>query len=329
MEQINVPKLGHVPKTPVIIIGVGGALYIGWRWYTASQMPADDTTAADDGFSDPGALPTVPGAYDDAVGIPDDTGGDTSSYGFTGTTNSQWTQYAATQLSMDGDTSYVTVLTDLGYFLAGKALTADQVSIVQAAIAVAGYPPEGNHPIVSGGDSTITVAPTGLSGAATNSTTVHLSWGAVPGADGYRIYRSGDEAPASEAFGTSGTVGGLQPGTAYTFQVAAHTSSGNIGPKSNAVSITTARPKMKTPGRPSVSNVGATGLRVLWGTSEAQATGYHVYENGHDVGQTQGTFMTRSGLKPNTRYTYQIQAIGPGNALSAKSASVATKTKAK
>ncbi|GAA1370864.1 glycoside hydrolase family 18 protein [Streptomyces beijiangensis] len=82
----------------------------------------------------------------------------------------------------------------------------------------------------------IPAAPTGLRTGTVTSTTVDLSWGAVTGATSYAVYRNG--AKVATATGTSTTVGGLTPSTAYSFQVAAANTAGE-SPKSAAVTATT------------------------------------------------------------------------------------------
>jgi hypothetical protein len=71
------------------------------------------------------------------------------------TTNAQWTQAAVTQLQQDGYQP-MAVLTALGKYINGVAVNANETGIVQAAIAVEGFPPQagknGNPPgIVHGG----------------------------------------------------------------------------------------------------------------------------------------------------------------------------------
>lgn len=65
------------------------------------------------------------------------------------TTNAQWTQAALSALTAQGYNG-TTVLAALGLFLTGGHLTADQESIVRAAVAVEGYPPQGPNTINSG-----------------------------------------------------------------------------------------------------------------------------------------------------------------------------------
>lgn len=161
--DVQVPKLGGVNKHALIAVGAVAAGYIGYRYYQGQKAAATaDATATDPGYQDPGTIPAVAGAGSsgvggygtyapygyDANGNPITTPPSSSDYGFTGTTNAQWTQYAATQLEQSGTWSYTDIVTALGEFLANRPMSAVHVQITQAAIAVAGYPPSGSHTVI-------------------------------------------------------------------------------------------------------------------------------------------------------------------------------------
>ncbi|MFD8968448.1 chitinase [Streptomyces sp. NPDC059568] len=78
--------------------------------------------------------------------------------------------------------------------------------------------------------------PTGLRAGTVTSSSVALSWSPVTGATGYTVYRGGTK--ALDVSGTSATVTGLSPSTAYSFQVAA-TNAAGASALSPAVSATT------------------------------------------------------------------------------------------
>lgn len=238
---VDVPKVGPVGKGPLIAIVVGGVAYVVWRRYQAGQQTA--TAAAADpgtGFEDGGTIPAVAGAGPgQSVGLPDGSTPPASSdsYGFNGTTNSQWSQYAASQLSGTGSMDYTDVLVTLGQYLSGAPLSTQQQSVVQAAIAVAGYPPEGYHPIVPGGGVPMMVAPTGLHNTTRTTSAVGLAWTSVAGASRYRVYEDGQ--PVTEVTGPAATVTGLTANESHAWQVAALSAGGNEGPKSAAVTVRT------------------------------------------------------------------------------------------
>jgi hypothetical protein len=309
--EVNVPKVGPVKKPVLFGIVGAGLAYVLWRRYQAGQAAAADATAASGDFADPGATPGG-GSGSQLVGLPGDQeppSGDT--FGFKGTTNSQWTQYAATQLTMSGTQDYTAILTVLGQYLAGKPLTTSQQQTVQAAIAVAGYPPEGQHPIIPGGDTKITIAPTGVTGKAINSTSVSLQWSPVSGADGYRIYRNGVAQVVGEAFSNSGQVGGLSPGTTYSFQVAAHTSSGQIGPKSASVRVKTPAVKMSAPGGLRVTATTASTVTLHWNPVHGSSL-YRIYRQdlgNESVGDSRDTTWQSRGLAKGHTYTFRVVAV--------------------
>ncbi|MGX5187929.1 chitinase [Streptomyces avermitilis] len=145
----------------------------------------------------------------------------------TGTTDvSAWTQSApgwqqlTTTFRTGPSTTEVTVYTH-GWYGTG-AYYADDISLVGPGVD-AGQPP---------------AAPTGLKAGTVTSTSVALSWSAVPGATGYAIYRDGVK--AQSVTGTSATVTGLSPATAYGFQVAAVNDAGESAKSATVPAATSA-----------------------------------------------------------------------------------------
>lgn len=336
---MHLPKIGAVKKKPVLIIGGAAAAYVLWRYWQASQAGATDsaTTDADgDGYADEGTIPAVTGQGPVTGYAPADTSTSSDSYGFTGTTNSQWSQYASDRLSGASDKwSYGDIVAALGAYLANRPLTSVQQEIVQAAKALAGEPPEGTHPIISGGDVPITVAPTGLKVDSTTATSVTLSWNAVAGAGYYRAYRSGASTNVGATDGTSITVSGLKPATDYTFQVAADTTSGKPGPKSAAVHGKTKAVSLAKPGGVKISSVSKTTAVISWSKvsgaeyyriyiDDPTRTGGMVNHGSADAGKTSYTI---TGLKPNTSYKAAVAADTTNQTPGPKSGSISFRTK--
>ncbi|MER6096952.1 glycoside hydrolase family 18 protein [Streptomyces sp. NPDC001728] len=88
-----------------------------------------------------------------------------------------------------------------------------------------------------GGDPVqLPAAPTGLAAGSPTSTTVPLTWAAVPGATSYHVYQGATR--VQTVTGTSATATGLTASTAYTFQVSAVNAAGESA-RSAAVSATT------------------------------------------------------------------------------------------
>lgn len=91
-----------------------------------------------------------------------------------------------------------------------------------------------------GGDTQAPTAPSGLASTGKTSSSVSLKWNAATdnvGVTAYDIYSGANQ--LLSVSGTSATVGGLSPGTSYTFTVKARDAAGNTSPASNSVTVTT------------------------------------------------------------------------------------------
>jgi chitinase len=144
----------------------------------------------------------------------------------TGTTDvSTWTQSApdwrqlTTTFRTGPNTTRVTIYTH-GWYGTG-AYHADDISLVGPG-GETGQPP---------------APPAGLRTGTVTATSVALSWSPVTGATGYAVYRDGTK--VQTVSGTSATVTGLTPSTAYAFQVAAVNDAGESA-RSATVTATTA-----------------------------------------------------------------------------------------
>lgn len=193
----DIPGIGKMSKGWMITVGAASAGILGYAYYqhkknaAASSSATTSTTAptagaAGDQYPPDGTYgdPTDPYSTDPQTGM---TYGDEGLYGggsggfgtggfigggFTGgtggtgsgsgsgpgsfTTNADWAQYAEQQLS--GTVDSTTLSAALGVYLTGRAASTDQVSLIDQAIAIAGYPPvagPGNYPpnIKQGGSS--------------------------------------------------------------------------------------------------------------------------------------------------------------------------------
>ncbi|MGA5526930.1 chitinase [Streptomyces pseudogriseolus] len=146
----------------------------------------------------------------------------------TGTTDvSTWTQSApawqqlTTTFRTGPSTTRVTVYTH-GWYGTG-AYHADDITLVGPG-GETGQPP---------------APPTGLRASGVTATSVSLSWSPVSGATGYAVYRDGTK--VRTVTGTSATLTGLSPSTAYAFQVAALNDAGESA-RSATVTATTSTP---------------------------------------------------------------------------------------
>ncbi|MEU9704628.1 glycoside hydrolase family 18 protein [Streptomyces sp. NPDC047981] len=164
----------------------------------------------------------------------------------TGTTDvSTWTpdspswKQLTTSFTTGASTTQVTVYTHGWYGQA--AYHVDDVSV---------FGPDGGGPVDP--DPVVPATPAGLATGSITSSSVGLSWNAVSGATGYKVYRDGSL--AQTVSGTSATVTGLAANTTYQFQVSATNAAGESA-KSTAVSGRTTNPG---PG-PSVPKHALTG----------------------------------------------------------------------
>ena len=158
-------------------------------------------------------------------------------------------------------------------------------------------------------------APTGLT-ASMGPAQVALSWTALAGAGDYQVqWRTngvGNWTTATSTTGTTLTVTGLTNGTAYEFQVRAHTA-GGFGPWTTSV---TAAPVATPTGLATTSGLDAQ-VSLTWSTATG-ATDYQVQWriNGTgswtQAGWTGGaTSTTVTGLTNNTLYDFQVQSAPP------------------
>lgn len=245
--SIDLPVIGSAPKWAVYGVGGVAVVYVGYKWWQSSSAPEPIETV-DPGYQDDGTVPPGDDSMEPGTGgIPPMNGGgqppSQSDYGFTGTDNDQWAQYATIQLTQSAEWEYTAIVTALGNYLARRMLTEQQVQIVQAAIAVAGYPPEGQYTIKrpnGGGDGAPTLSPPNVRLSSTGRTHITIRWDRVPGAENYKVYRDGSYA---EMGGTDlvSKVEGLSAGTRYSLTVTAVNEAGAEGPHSSPVSATTDR----------------------------------------------------------------------------------------
>jgi fibronectin type 3 domain-containing protein len=119
-------------------------------------------------------------------------------------------------------------------------------------------------------------------GSAT-ATTLTVSWGAVPGAVAYSVYR--DTSPSGSFTTSVGTTAatslvdsGLSPNSTYYYEVAA-TNGVDTSPKSAYVSGSTSAAAPSTPSAPTVNPGSSTTSVALSWSSVSGATGYNVYRS--------------------------------------------------
>lgn len=178
-KTVNVPLLGKQNKGTVIGVTIGGVVVAGYLIWRNQQKTAQQASATDQAsqasaaagygyglahgygygqgyFGGPwmgygygfGPSPFPRGRGDNEGG----EGGNSGSGGKGGkggiTNNAEWSRAAIVELAKDGYQREA-VVAALGGYLLGREVTPSQETIVQAAIAVEGYPPQSgkdNHP---------------------------------------------------------------------------------------------------------------------------------------------------------------------------------------
>lgn len=151
-------------------------------------------------------------------------------------------------------------------------------------------------------------------------TKVTLTWSAVDGVIGYRIYRTTtgvwDRKSIASVTGTKYRDINLTNGTAYSYKVAAY-NRGGTGPLSAAV---TATPLAPPPAPVSLSAAPGDGLITLAWAAVPDVTGYNVYRGTSPnrqatvaiaTGLTSPTFVNRD-LQNGLTYYYRATAVNGG-----------------
>jgi hypothetical protein len=316
---MQIPEIGGLKPKVTVPLAIGIAGFVGWRWWQARKAvgTGDESTISDGEFgaidtSIPDTLNPFPGSFGGGGGGGGDSStGDRNGDGTIGpgefTNNGQWTDYVVDRLQGDRWTSNDVQLA-LGLGLAGKPTTDAQQEILRAAIAVGGQPPSGSLTVVSGGNTSITVAPGGVS-VSPAETTATVSFSSVPGANSYQVFRNGIASPAGAGSSSPIVIGGLTPNTSYGVSVAAVTTSGTPGPKSSEVGFKTKAFTMAAPGRPSITGITTNGA-VATISPVANADEYIWYLNGNLHATTEGVRLPLTGLKPGTGYRVKVTARG-------------------
>lgn len=323
--DIDIPKVGKLPKKVAVPLVVGLAAFVGWRFWQArggGDAGEDASTITDGEFgaidtATPDTLNPFPGSFTGGGGSPggntDTVTGDRDGDGVIGpgefTNNGQWTDYVVGKLSAADNWAYSEIVTALGNGLAGRPTSSVQQDILRAAVAVGGQPPSGSLTIVSGGNTGLTVAPGGVTASPAGSDAITVSFSPVAGASSYVAYLGGSATPSGAGASSPIRITGLKPGTSYSVQVAGLNSAGTPGPKSSAASTKTA----------AAAAAGAvTGLTASKTDRDSTfisfkgATGavkYRVFVNGKLSREVPGPPFTLAPLTPKTAYTIGVAAV--------------------
>lgn len=254
--------IGPVQKKTALLLG-GGVVVIGAIvWYRQRQMGSESTpteqteinpaTGYPYGSAEDAAALAAQAAY---VSPPASSGGGSSNVppsNLSFSSNGQWTQavieYMITNSLLE-DTGAMSAA--LGKYLTGAYVTDAQVSLIQQAIAVQGFPPiagangyppslNRNAPASPANPTTTLKAPTGLRIASKGQTTFLVDWNKVEGANGYKVKVAGGGI-SKEYFPLDDwdTIAGLKKNTKYTITVNALTPSPRKNGPTASITATT------------------------------------------------------------------------------------------
>lgn len=223
---LDLPSIKGNKRLYVIVGGVAAA-YVGFRWYRNRSVapPVDANVTGTSSVTD-----AAGGSY--GPGNVQYGGADITGESETPTTNAQWTDAAVTRLVQQGWDG-ATVQAALGKYLTDQALTTNEETIVRAAIAVAGNPPQGSHAVVhipTPAPSAVTTpksAPGGFRNVFVDRTTAQTAWGSVATATGYEVMYLSAGNKTSRTATPSATFYGLKPGARFNYKVRAFNSAGS------------------------------------------------------------------------------------------------------
>lgn len=154
-----------------------------------------------------------------------------------------------------------------------------------------------------------TAAPGGLQASNITTSSATLNWDAVPGATGYRVWRSSGQSVRLPATARSYTFAGLLPSRKYSLMVWA-VGHGGLSPTARVV-IHTQGPTLATPtGLQETTSVTATtATATLTWNAVPGAASYGLWRSGGQNVTTTGTSYTFTGLIPHKRYNLYVWAV--------------------
>jgi chitodextrinase len=180
-------------------------------------------------------------------------------------------------------------------------------------------------------DTEAPTVPTNLVATAVSISQINLSWTASTdnvGVTGYKIFRNGVQVGTTATTTYSDT--GLAVSTSYTYQVSAYDAKNNESSQSTQVSATTNSDTQapSAPGNLTATPASMSQIDLAWtaSTDNVGVAGYRIFRNGVQVGTTESTSYSDTGLTRNTTYEYAVRAYDAAGNVSASTPVVSAKT---
>src|SRR5581483_2709204 len=160
-------------------------------------------------------------------------------------------------------------------------------------------------------DTTAPSIPANLTGTATSTSQINLTWTASTdnvGVVGYRINRNGTQVATSGTATFSDT--NLAPATAYSYTVSAYDAAGNVSAASAAVSVTTL-PLPPVLGTPTASSITSTSATLSGSVDPSSASTSAWFEYGTTTAY--GSTTTPVSLTTATTISAPLTSLLPAN----------------
>jgi predicted phage tail protein len=169
-------------------------------------------------------------------------------------------------------------------------------------------------------NTTLTVAPTGLTASAVSSSQINLTWSNVAGETGYLIERSPNgssswtQIATTAANVTTYSNTGLNPSMTYYYRVRATNAGGNSA-YSNSASATTQASVPNAPSNLTYTILSNTSVRLNWLDNSTNETGFKIERSTNGTSWSQiatvganVTTYTNTGLNKSRTYYYRVRA---------------------
>lgn len=271
-----------------------------------------DTTPPTVSIASPGSGTTVSGTVTSTVNASDNVG------------------VTKVEISLDGSLKMTDTDSPYDYSFDSKTLSNGSHTLSAKAYDAAGNTKTATVTFtVSNADTTPPSAPSNLTAAAKDATTVGLSWTASTdsgsGATGvatYDVLRNGTV--IGHATGTSYTDSKLTANTSYSYTVEAVDGAGNVSAASNTATVKTPNVSdttpPSTPANLQADAVSQNQVDLSWNASTdtggSGLAGYNVYRNGTKINPSLVTTTSYgdSTVSASTAYSYTVEAVdGAGN----------------